>query len=228
MNIEFAENGAYVAFYKKKQRLLDKIISWTSRGKYSHVELVLPSTGYSYSSSGRDGGVRYKNIDEMNFLDTEKWDIFRLNQDDYDLDLQSLTEFNDLYECGENTHMVDRRGRYDYLSIIFYHLLRLVFLPKLQNHKFICTEYVMEALEASMKPKYDEYPGYIRWINSKEEINHGFKLTPCNLLNSLTYIGLIKEPVFFVSMKEEERLKDIKWDKSINKLLAKKEGRNDR
>jgi hypothetical protein len=62
-----------LAFYKGKGKLLNKIIRWRTKSKYSHVELeVLP--GICWSSSWRDGGVRFKNID----LENANWDCVPL------------------------------------------------------------------------------------------------------------------------------------------------------
>ena len=41
---------------------LDKLIGWWTGGPYSHVELVF-SDGTAFSSSPRDGGVRFKKIE---------------------------------------------------------------------------------------------------------------------------------------------------------------------
>ena len=67
-----------LAYYKGrnkkfKKRFVTAIIKLFT-GKYSHVELVFPDELYqsknSFSSSGWDGGVRYKRI---NFSHVERW-----------------------------------------------------------------------------------------------------------------------------------------------------------
>ena len=50
-----------VYFYKGKKRVFNRLVSWWTGGKYSHVEILLD--GLSYSSSTMDGGVRAKQID---------------------------------------------------------------------------------------------------------------------------------------------------------------------
>ena len=59
-----------IAFYKGKKRVFNRLVSWWTRGPYSHTELVID--GISYSSSFMDGGVRAKEI----VYDPEHWDVF--------------------------------------------------------------------------------------------------------------------------------------------------------
>lgn len=74
-----------VAFYKAKYGdWIDKIVSWYTKSPYSHCELVF-SNGEFLSSSKRDGGVRYTNIDNL-----ERWDIYELQDSKYSEDLIRL------------------------------------------------------------------------------------------------------------------------------------------
>jgi hypothetical protein len=66
-----------VYFYKNKNRLFDRLVSWWTRGPYSHVEIQLKD-GYSYSSSSRDGGVRKKVID----FNPDRWDAVHIQGDE--------------------------------------------------------------------------------------------------------------------------------------------------
>ena len=61
-----------VAFYKGQTRVFNKLVSWWTRGPYSHTELVVD--GVWYSSSFLDGGVRAKRIE----FDPEHWDLIEL------------------------------------------------------------------------------------------------------------------------------------------------------
>ena len=61
-----------VAFYKGHTRVFNKLVSWWTRGPYSHTELVVD--GVWYSSSFLDGGVRAKRIE----FDPEHWDLIEL------------------------------------------------------------------------------------------------------------------------------------------------------
>ena len=59
-----------------------KLVCWWTRGKYSHVEIVLASSKDGYtcaSSSARDGGVRIKTIKTM---PTTKWDFVEIPMSD--------------------------------------------------------------------------------------------------------------------------------------------------
>ena len=62
-----------LAFYKGREDLYDRLISWWTRGPYSHVELVIDDN-YCMSSSPKDGGIRFKHID----LRPDHWDLVEL------------------------------------------------------------------------------------------------------------------------------------------------------
>ena len=179
----------FVAFYKKKERLLDKLIMFTSRGPYSHVELILPTLG-SISSSPRDNGTRFKEISKMNFNDKDKWDIFELDLRGFGLDINKLTKYFEETKTSKDLH--NGRNNYDFLSVIFYHILRLNFLPKIKKNHFICSEFVWEALENILVIK-EENIVTKEYSKRYREFNKGYKFTPANVLTSLTAMGLIKK-----------------------------------
>jgi hypothetical protein len=63
-----------LAFYKSKYgNWQDKLVSIITYSKYSHVELIF-SDGMWFSSSPRDGGVRYKQI----LAKDDHWDYITL------------------------------------------------------------------------------------------------------------------------------------------------------
>jgi hypothetical protein len=69
----------YVAFYRGKGSIADKVVSWATQSPYSHCELIRsetrPSLGDTVeciSASGRDKGVRIKSIT----LKPQKWEIY--------------------------------------------------------------------------------------------------------------------------------------------------------
>ena len=62
-----------LAFYKGREDFYDRLISWWTRGPYSHVELVINET-YCMTSSPKDGGVRMKHID----FHPDHWDFVEL------------------------------------------------------------------------------------------------------------------------------------------------------
>ena len=66
-----------IIFYKNKGEPLDILIRLITNGKYSHCELIF-SDGVCFSSSPRDGGVRFSNI----ALKDNHWDYLELEVDD--------------------------------------------------------------------------------------------------------------------------------------------------
>lgn len=113
-----------LAFYKGREDLYDRLISWWTRGPYSHVELVI-NDNYCMSSSPKDGGIRFKHID----LRPDHWDLVEL--EGYD----PAYAYNWFKE---------HEGRkYDFLGI-----LGFVFRPLRQDKKrFFCTEAIGHALK---------------------------------------------------------------------------------
>ena len=112
-----------LAFYKADGSIYDKAIRVWTRSKYSHTELVVDEK--CYSSSGRDDGVREKEID----LDSEKWDVVDLHN------IESIDVWNFFYKT--------RECRYDYLGIFLSQFLPL----KLHNkQKWFCSEWCAEAM----------------------------------------------------------------------------------
>jgi hypothetical protein len=113
-----------LAFYKAHQGGLDdKLISWWTKGKFSHTEIV--SNGYMYSSSGMDGGVRKK----PHKYDTKKWEYV-----DIELDLGIL---NEIFEKTENQ-------KYDFKGI-------LGFIIPLQDrsNKWFCSEWCSNVIKCN-------------------------------------------------------------------------------
>lgn len=113
-----------VAFYiASKGKLYDKLVSYFTGAKFSHVELCIDNI--CYSSSNRDGGVRAKVIN----LNTDKWHIIEI-----DCDKKKLYEY---FEATKNCG-------YDYLSVI----ANLVFKLKidLMLNNYHCFEWVLSAL----------------------------------------------------------------------------------
>lgn len=63
----------YLAAYKGKGKLFNRLIRMWTRSRYSHCEIVMPD-GRWLSASAMDGGVRAKAIE----LDLEHWDLIPL------------------------------------------------------------------------------------------------------------------------------------------------------
>lgn len=80
-----------IAFYKGRHRWINRLISWWTKGPYSHVEVVVEQSGFDVlgdggllgevrlsevaSSSLLDGGVRIKAIN----LNPDHWDIIEVD-----------------------------------------------------------------------------------------------------------------------------------------------------
>lgn len=124
-----------LAFYKGRSkniwgRVMEGAIRFVTRSPYSHVEVTpgvaFPDTTHvCYSSSGRDGGVRTKEI----FLSQENWDLITIPGDE-----KSLTEYFSLY-IG---------AKYDYIGII---LSQLCAFGRHSKSRWFCSEIIASALK---------------------------------------------------------------------------------
>lgn len=122
-----------LAFYKGREDLYDRLISWWTRGPYSHVELVI-GEGLCYSSSPRDGGVRAKFIDLL----PERWDV---------------VDLGDRYDDGHAIDWFEDRigARYDTLGI-----LGFVWGPTREDRsRYFCSEAVAAALKIKDPWRFD-------------------------------------------------------------------------
>jgi len=134
-----------IALYKGKQHLFNKAVSWWTRGPYSHVELILDD-GISVSSSFRDGGVRYKNI---NYSNVDNWDFIEIGP--------------------EPTWMRDRISgilgqKYDWMGLIGFVFRRV---GDDRNKKF-CSETLMYLLMYLEAWRFD--PNTLAAVFSKPEV----------------------------------------------------------
>lgn len=193
----FDKDKVYLAFYKGNDRILDKVITWTSRGIYSHVEVIID--GISYSSSGRDGGIRKKLPSFMSYDNINKWDIFELK-------LNDIKSFKETFEMlkskkifGEIPFMkhskTDNIGKYDYWSIVLYHIFRLPLISKVNSKRYICTEFVLEVVQAGLNIKSDIKANNTTSRLSHKAFNCGFKTTPTNVLELLTSLNYINRKI---------------------------------
>lgn len=150
----------YLAFYKQRKKLHDKLISFTSRGPYTHVELIVD--GKCYSSSARDNGCRWKYQEHMNLDDDSKWDIFEIKQERQDkyIGEEIRNSYLNSLNIDYKTHK-NKKGGYDYPSIILFHILRLFFLPKFFRDKYICSDIVPLLLDVLLRRPIDD-KGYKR------------------------------------------------------------------
>jgi hypothetical protein len=118
-----------LAFYKAHQGGWDdKLISWWTKGPYSHVEIVVgPDVDNltMYSSYASDGGVRRT----LHKYDPTVWEYV-----DIDLD------FNVLFQIYQRTNGM----KYDYLGMLGF------ILPfKDRENKWFCSEWVSNVLKCN-------------------------------------------------------------------------------
>lgn len=114
----------YLALYKGKGKLFNRLIRLWTRSKYSHCELVMPD-GRWLSASAMDGGVRAKRIE----LDLEHWDLIPLPWANAKL-------IESIYDRHEG------KG-YDWLGILFAQFLPLGIDNK---RRMFCSEFCAAAL----------------------------------------------------------------------------------
>lgn len=123
-----------LAFYKgrgetRAQQLQDWAIRFSTRGQYSHVELIAGvalhgDVAQCLSSSGRDGGVRAKRI----LMKPESWDLVELR-----IDPEQPAQF-----------IRDRIGaRYDYTGILLSHVLAF---GRHSENRWFCSEICAAAI----------------------------------------------------------------------------------
>lgn len=113
-----------LAFYKAPGTLIDKIIRWGTKTKYSHVEFIGPD-GKGWSVSPRDTTVRKKDID----FDDGHWDLIEVPWASCELMCNRIEA-----EMGK---------KYDWKGIIFNHILSL---SRSNPDKWFCSELVAYGL----------------------------------------------------------------------------------
>ena len=122
----------YLALYKGKGTLFNRLIRLWTRSKYSHCEIVMPD-GSWLSASAMDGGVRVKRIE----LNLEHWDLVPLS-----------------WACPHQiTHVFERHtGKgYDWLGILASQLLPLAIdSPR----RMFCSEFCAAALGFNPAQRY--------------------------------------------------------------------------
>lgn len=188
-------NKIYLAFHKGNKTLLDKAIKFTSRGIYSHVEIF--TDRFSYSSSGRWGGTTRKGLDAMNFNDPKKWDIYVIDENI----IKKLGNGDNI--IGKVQDRIDvlymdkmRKKKYDYYSIIVYHLLRLSILPRLRDDEYLCTDAVLKYLEYGFDTTLSKMLNNINEPeNFKYLADNPHMMSPDNLFTILASMEIISEKI---------------------------------
>ena len=122
-----------IAFYKASRgTFTDKLSGWWTRpsfwkfwesGLYSHVEILFPNN-ICFSASPRDGGTRWKEIDDI--YTSGNWDIVYVGMENREAQLK--------LQCNK-----DEGKKYDWMCIF----LTFVFPFDIHEpHRFTCSEYV--------------------------------------------------------------------------------------
>lgn len=131
---------ACLAFYKAKGRWADKLIRWSTRSLYSHVEFLENGppraeddfVAVATSSSGRDGGVRRKEIT----FKSDHWDFVDVPWAPASAVASLMAEMDDPY---------------DYKGILFSQILNL----RRQNRRaWFCSELCAHAIELQMPQRF--------------------------------------------------------------------------
>lgn len=125
MNIQ--KYKLFLAFYRadsETSTFLDKTISFIDGSKFSHVEIAVELNNglyECYSSSGRDGGVRKKNIN----LKDNKWVLYEIPE--YLLTYDRIVKIYDQ----------ENKCKYDFFGL----LSTKIEYIKGSNSKWYCSEY---------------------------------------------------------------------------------------
>lgn len=141
----------YLAAYKGRDSLWDRLIQYWTGYKYSHCELVV--NNISYSSSMQDGGVRAASIN----YNSGHWDIVPITFVD------SIKVLN---------HYQKTKGhKYSYSDLVFKQILN----TKFNNTRAdFCSEWCAEALgipiSSSLNP--GELIELVKYIESLTNVNH--------------------------------------------------------
>ena len=128
----------YVAFYKGKDRIFNKLVSWWTRGLYSHTELVVEASNGMYtcwSSSFLDGGIRCK----MMPLPEDHWDLVE------------ITNLVDNTQDPLDWFMRHLGCKYDVIGLIGFIFRRVAD----DKYKFFCSEAIGNAIGIKEAWRFD-------------------------------------------------------------------------
>ena len=125
----------YLALYKGEGDWKDKLVKWWTESRFSHCEIYDSVTGFCYSSSMRDGGVRRKKIK----VDQHpNWELVPIDPTDLNFRLFAVYSVNKGYP-------------YDYLGIAFSQFLPL---KRHKKHKWFCSEFCAAVMDLDNPHKY--------------------------------------------------------------------------
>jgi hypothetical protein len=133
------DSDLHLAFYRGREKgdVLDRVIARHDRGPHSHVEIVFGPLAVDpqrpavcFSSSWRDGGVRFKAIR----LEPSLWDTVRIAASERDV--AAVRRF-----CVRHVG-----GRYDVPGVLAFKLPRCL---KHRQQWWFCSEIVVAALQTA-------------------------------------------------------------------------------
>ena len=159
----------YLAMYKNKKVFTDNLITFISRGNYSHCEIIVKDTkSKMYSASVRDGNkVRCKSTDGVDF-NKDNWDIFEFNVNQSD-----LNSFITYFEYVKGT-------KYGFKTLIFNHLIRLPFKFK---DEMICSDFCTVAM-------YNLFKSRLTPTQKIKLLTDTHLVTPSNMLSRFCEAGI--------------------------------------
>ena len=159
----------YLAMYKNKKVFTDNLISFISRGNYSHCEIIIKDTkSKMYSASVRDGNkVRCKSTDGIEFKE-ENWDIFAFDTSQSDVD-SFMTYFDSV-----------KGTKYGFKTLFFNHLIRL---PFKFNDEMICSDFCTVAM-------YNLFKSRLTPEKKIKLLTDTHLVTPSNMLARLCEAGI--------------------------------------
>jgi hypothetical protein len=139
-----------IAFKKKPEDIIDRIIQWKTKSPYHHVEIILPGDDGSFEngywiSAKSNKGVRTKRLRTP--LNNEKWDYLEVN-------------VNKRYYKNVRTK-VKKFLNYKYARIDLFLNFVLGIKGANTDDKMFCSELIMELLQEFHQPdvmRDDRYP----------------------------------------------------------------------
>lgn len=168
----------FIAFHKGAGDLLAKLMRSIQKGPYPHCEFIIMKDGLAYSSSAQDRGVRSKDIRLMNLHDDNKWDIFEVNIEDYQLD-----DFYKFFDKADGY-------KYAYADIFLFHVLGLPI--KLNPNKNICSGFVTTALDGILRTSNGKVATRMAKLNELNySLKNAYQFTPCSMFIRYARFGLL-------------------------------------
>ena len=145
-----------LAFYKGRGDWVDRTIRWATRSPYSHVEIVISPPGppkdgalaMAFSASGRDGGVRAREI--------------RFQPGHWDYQTVGWVDPQTVMALARRTY----GARYDWAGLVASQVLHL---RRQSPRRWFCSELVATALGLPRPQSYSpgDLADLVAWINAR-------------------------------------------------------------